>query len=263
MQLGTFARTTEQVLKGLESNPDFIELRLDINHTIEFSTAKSAMSKQGIPCTLHLPSNPEWKPIEIARDIIPFIDLGEMIEATLVTFHSPLSTLFYTDEVIDTFLETFPLAYDAAQEAGIDLAFETLGHYYTELMLLFDQFPKVSMVLDIGHGQILSVQNRALGHIESFFDHIAMVNVHDNNGCELFQEELKKRPLSELSQEELLDFARLCDEHLPIGSGKIDFDPIFSALKQRQYDGRFLMMCADPYAFTDERGKFMNMWLSA
>jgi sugar phosphate isomerase/epimerase len=263
MEIGTFARTTEQVLKGLESSPDFIDLRLDLNHTIEFSVATSAMTKQGVPCTLHLPSNPEWRPIDIAQDIIPYIDLGSMIEAELVTFHSPLSTLFYSDEEIDTFLQTFPLAYDSAQEAGINLAFETLGHYFTELLLLFDKFPKLRMVLDIGHGQILSIQNRALGHIESFSEYIAMVNVHDNNACDRYQEWIKNKSLSELPHAELRELARQCDEHLPIGKGKINFDAIFASLKEHRYDGRFLMMCADPHIFDEERRKFMDLWLSA
>jgi sugar phosphate isomerase/epimerase len=263
MQIGTFARTTEQVLKGLESSPDFIDLRLDRHHTIEFSAAKSAMTKESVPCTLHLPSSPEWRPIDIAQDVIPYIDLGEMIEAELVTFHSPLSTLFYTDEEIDSFLQDFPLAYDSAQETGITLAIETLGHYFTELALLFDKFPRLRMVLDVGHGQILSIQNRALEHIQSFPDYISIVNIHDNHACEKYQEWIKNKSLTGLERVELRELARQCDEHLPIGDGKIDFDPIFASLKEQRYDGRFLMMYADPYAFNEERRKFMDLWLSA
>jgi sugar phosphate isomerase/epimerase len=263
MKIGTFARTTEQALKGLTHNPDFIDLRLDLNHQIEFSTVKTAMNKAGVPCTLHLPSNPQWNPVDISQDIVPYIDLGEMIEAELVTFHSPLSTLFYDDETIDTFLQAFPLAYDAAREAGITLAVETLGHYFTELMLLFDDFPNIRMVLDIGHGQILSIQNRAIGHIEAFSDYIEMVNVHDNNACERYKKDLQNKSLAEMSQKDLREVARQCDEHLPIGKGMIDFDPIFALLKEHSYDGRFLMMCADPDAFEDEREKFNQLWLAA
>jgi len=260
MKIGTFARTTEQVLEGLEHDPDFIDLRLDLNHQIEFSTVKTELRKAGIPCTLHLPSNPEWKPDDISQDIVPFIDIGTMIEAELVTFHSPLSTLFYTDEMIDTFLQAFPLAYESAKEAGITLAIETLGHYFTELMLLFDDFPDIRMVLDIGHGQIFTIQNRALGHIEAFPDYIAMVNVHDNNACDKYKEHLVNRSLAHISQAALRELARNCDEHLPIGEGKIDFSPIFASLKEHSYDDRFLMMCADPYAFVHERKKFIDLW---
>jgi sugar phosphate isomerase/epimerase len=263
MKIGTFARTTEQALKGLESNPDFIDLRLDFNHQIDFPTVKTAMKKAKVPCTLHMPSNPEWKPVDISQDIVPFIDIGTMIEAELVTLHTPLSTLFYTDEMIDTFLQEFPLAYDTAKEADITLAIETLGHHYTEVMLLFDEFPDLRMVLDVGHGQILALQNRALGHIEAFPDYIAMVNVHDNNACEKFQVQLANKSLNDLTKAELREIARQCDEHLPIGAGKIDFSLVFISLKEHSYDGRFLMMCADPNAFNDERKKFLDLWRSA
>jgi len=263
MKIGTFARTTEQALKGLENSPDFIDLRLDLDNQIEFSTVKTAMNNVGVPCTLHLPSNPEWAPIDISQDIVPYIDLGEMIEAELVTFHSPISTLFYDDDAIDTFLQAFPLAYEAAKEAGITLAVETLGHYFTELMLLFDDFPELRMVLDIGHGQILTIQNRALGHIEAFPNYIEMVNVHDNHACERFKEAFESKSLADISQADLRELARECDEHLPIGEGNIDFDSIFASLKEHSYDGRFLMMCADPNIFDNERKKFHDLWLAA
>lgn len=263
MQIGTFARTNEQVFKGLESSPDFIDLRLDFNQQIEFSAVKAAMNKAGIPCTLHLPSNPEWKPIDISHDIVPYLELGEMIEAELVTFHSPLSTLFYSDETIDEFLQTFPLAYDAAKESGITLAVETFGHHTTELMLLFSQFSDLRLVIDIGHGQILALQNRAIGHIDAFSNYIEMVNVHDNNASKMLEKELTNKSLTDASKDELREKAQRWDEHLPIGEGIIDFDPIFAALKEHEYDSRFLMMCADPILFESERRKFLDLWLSA
>jgi sugar phosphate isomerase/epimerase len=263
MQIGTFARTTEQAIRGLENKPDFIDLRLDYDHTFEFSVVKPALNKEGVACTLHLPSNPEWEPTEISRDIVPYLELAGTIEAELVTFHSPLSTLFYSDEVIDDFLESFPLAYDAARESGVTLAVETLCHSFTELTLFFDQFPEARLVLDIGHGQILSTQNRALEHIETFQNHIEMVNVHDNNAGERYEEVLSRRSLASISREELREMGRQCDEHMPIGEGKLDFVHIFASLKEYQYDARFLMGCSDPSAFLEERRKFLALWKSA
>jgi sugar phosphate isomerase/epimerase len=178
-------------------------------------------------------------------------------------FHPPLSTLLYSDEEIDTFLQAFPLAYDAAQEIGIDLALETLGLYYTEMMLVFDRFPRIQIDLDLGHGQLLATRNRAIGHIENYCEHIGMVNVHDNNACEAFTEVLNNKSLVEFTQEELREISITCDKHLPIGSGSIDFTTIFTALKLRNYDGRFLMLSSNPLDFKSERDKFMELWLSA
>ena len=263
MQIGTYARTTEQVFKGLESSADFIELRMDSEHRIVFDKAKTALSKAGIPCTLHLPSDRNLKPIDLSSDLVPYIDLAQMIEAELVVFHSPISPLLYSDEEIDAFLQEFPLAYEAAKESGVTLAVETMGFYYTEMMLVCNQFPNLKINLDIGHGQLLATRNRALDHIENHCSNIEMVNVHDNNACEAFTDILNKKKLQDFTQEELREMAIICDKHLPIGDGSIEFAPIFSALKERNYDGRFLMLCSDPLCFDAEREKFMKLWLAA
>ena len=263
MQIGTFASTNEQVISGIENSADFIELRLDSSRQMKFNEAKTAMNKEKIPCTLHLTSNANWKPVDLTQDILPYIDLGQMIDAELVVFPPPLSALLYSDEEIDAFLQDLPLVYDAAKESGIVLAIETKGFYYTEMMLIFDEFSDLKINLDIGHGQLLAVRNRALGHIENYCDNIEMINVHDNHSCQAFEEVLRSKKVTEFSQEELREMAIVCDKHLPIGDGSIDFAPIFSALKERNYDRRFLMRCADPLYFKKERENFMNRWLAA
>ncbi|MBN2230973.1 MAG: sugar phosphate isomerase/epimerase [Candidatus Thorarchaeota archaeon] len=263
MQIGTYARTDEQIAYALKGKLDYIDLRMDYEHQINFREAKRILDDAGVPITVHLPSDPEWKPTDITQDIAPFLELGQDLEAEFLTFHSPLSTLLYSDDEIDLFLESFSLVYDASKEMGVKLAIETLIHYYTELILFFDQFSEVKMVLDIGHGQILSSQNRVMSHIDSFFDKIEMINVHDNSACDSYKDDIAKRVLSEISHIELREMARKCDEHLPIGEGTIDFEPIFRSLKQRGYDGRFLMLSRDPLAFQSERKKFLKLWLSA
>ncbi|TFG33614.1 sugar phosphate isomerase/epimerase [Candidatus Thorarchaeota archaeon] len=263
MQIGTFARTNEQVLSGLKAQPDFIELRMDLSHRINFTEAKTALNQVGVPCTLHLPSDPTWKPVDMVTEIVPFVDLGQMIDAELVVFHGPISSMLYDDIEIDSFLESLPLLYDAATESGITLAIETLVFYYTEMMLIFEQMPKMRMVLDIGHGQILSTRNRAIGHIETYCDRIETVNVHDNHAYEIYQEIVGVEKMSSLSREDLRDLALKSDEHLPIGNGSIEFEPIFAALKQCNYDNRFLMLSANPDAFEEERKKFLDLWLKA
>ncbi len=263
MQIGTYARTNEQVFRGIESEPDFIELRMDVNHQIVFNEAKTALNKAGIPCTLHLPSDQNWKPSELSEDIVPYIDLAQMIDAKLVTFHSSLSSLLYSDKEIDTFLQALPLAYDTAKESGVTLAIETLGLYYAEMLMVLDEFPDLKIDLDIGHGQLLASRNRALAHIEHYCQNIGMVNVHDNNACEGFAGILESKKMNEFTQEELRKMAKICDKHLPIGDGSIEFSPIFAALKQRNYDGRFLMLCSDPLYFSKERDKFTDLWVKS
>ncbi|TFF91313.1 sugar phosphate isomerase/epimerase, partial [Candidatus Thorarchaeota archaeon] len=253
----------EQVRKAIEYQPDFVELRLDIGHDFDLRDVSSALTKAGIASTIHLPSNPDWKPAELSQGMVPYIDLGRLVDAELVTFHTSLSTLFYSDEDIEVFLESLPIAYDASLETGVPLAIETRGLYYTELSLLFERFPKLGMVLDIGHGEILALRNRSLTHIDSFYKHIDMVNVHDNNGSQLVQEILDLRKKRTVSIEEMRELARRYDTHDPIGSGSIDFDAIFSRLKTQGYDKKFLMLGGSHDDFPQERKSFMNCWLAA
>ncbi len=263
MDIGTFVRNNQQVRSAIKNEPDFIDLRMDLNYSIDFKEAKADLNNAGIPCTLHLPSNPDWKPIELSRGIVPYIDLGRQIDAEVLTFHTMLSSLFYDDHDIDIFLQAIPMAYETAAESGVKLAIETLGLYYTELRLLFEDFSDMKLALDIGHGQILATRNRSIDHINSFFEEIEIVNVHDNHGSEMVNDLRTLKKEREVTQSEIRELAVRYDTHLPIGEGEIDFDTIFKNLKQRGYDGRFVMMCECFADFQHEREKFLNLWLAA
>ncbi len=263
LQIGTFARNNKQIQNALQYEPDFIDLRMDLNYSIDFSSAKKTLADAGIGCTLHLPSSPEWKPMNLARDIVPYIDLGRDLGAELVCFHTTLSTLFYDDRDIEAFLTSLPMACDAIKGSGVRVAIETLGLFYTELMLLFDAHPRIGMALDLGHGQILANRNRALEHIASFPDKIRMIIVHDNNGQDMMKDLLALKKERAVPIEEVREMAVKYDSHLPIGEGSIDFEPMFRELKEKHYDGKFLMMCADQMKFQSERERFMRLWLNA
>ncbi|MFX1265728.1 MAG: sugar phosphate isomerase/epimerase family protein [Promethearchaeota archaeon] len=263
MQIGGFARHTEQVRNTIPHEPDFIDLRMDFNYSLDFREVSRMLSDNGIACTLHLPSDPCWRPMDIPREIVPFIDIGSEIGAELVTCHTALSTIFYSDQEIDGFLDSITLACDTALERGVELVVETLGLYYTELTLLFDRCSQLGISLDIGHGQIMALRNRANDIVQSFHDRVKMVNIHDNHGMKMVAEVRQLRSEREVPREEMLVLARKYDEHLGIGEGSIEFEPILAEMKQRSYDGRFLMMCKDPERFPEERDRFMDMWLKA
>jgi len=263
VQIGSFARQTEQVRNTIPHEPDFIDLRMDFNYSLDFREVSRMLTDKGIACTLHLPSDPCWRPMDIPGEIVPFIDIGSEIGAELVTCHTALSTIFYSDQEIDGFLDSITLACDTAQERGVNLAVETLGLYYTELTLLFDRCPQLGISLDIGHGQIMALRNRANDILQSFYDRVKMVNIHDNHGMKMVEEVRQLRKEREVPREEMLVLARKYDEHLSIGEGSIDFEPILTDMKQRSYDGRFLMMCEDSEKFPEERDKFMSTWLRA
>jgi len=260
MQIGTFARDTKQVKRSVEFKADFVELRMDTNHTLDFSLAKKVLSDVGIGCTLHLPSSPDWGPMNLRRDVIPYIDVGREVGAELVTFHTTLSPLFYSDEDIAAFLEAIPMARDAARESGVTLAAETLGLYSTELTLLFDSDPDLHLAMDVGHAQILATRNRSFAIMQYFLGKVSMVNVHDNQATAMTDEVLHLKSQRDVPLHEIRDIAHRYDAHLPIGEGGVDFKTIFKELKRRSYDGRFLMMCRDQSCFPTERSKFKEIW---
>ncbi|UCE09314.1 MAG: sugar phosphate isomerase/epimerase [Candidatus Thorarchaeota archaeon] len=263
MDIGTFAREDSQVTEAIKHKPDFIDLRMDLDYRLTFREVSKQLTDEGIYCTLHLPSSPEWRPQDISREIVPFIDIGADIDAKLVTFHTALSSIFYPDTEIDQFLQSVALACDAAHERGVTLAVENLGLFFTELVLLFDICPRIKISLDIGHAQILAYQNRAISIIRSFFDRIEMVNVHDNNGSRMIKDLIGQREKRDVSHEEIRDMGVSYDLHLPIGEGEIDFQAVFRDLKENSFDGRFLMMCNEPGRFAEERTKFEKVWLEA
>lgn len=260
MQIGTFARDCEQIEKSVDYEADFVDLRMDTNHKLDFAAAKRTLSDAGIRCTLHLPSNTNWGPIDVRKDIIPYIDIGREVGAELVTFHTTLSPLFYSDENIAEFLQVIPMASDAARESGVTLAAETLGLYSTELTLLFESDPNLRLAMDIGHAQILATRNRSFAIMDYFFDKILMVNVHDNQGKAMTEEVLRLKSQRNVPLEEMREIAQRYDAHLPIGTGGVDFKTIFKELKRRSYDGRFLIMCRDQSAFPNERNKLTELW---
>ncbi|MDF1541020.1 MAG: sugar phosphate isomerase/epimerase [Candidatus Thorarchaeota archaeon] len=263
MEVGTFARDNKQIEFALKHNPDFIDLRMDLNYSIDFREAKRKLTDAGVACTLHLPSNPDWVPVDIAKDIFPYIDMGNEIGADLVTFHTPLSSLFYEDSMIETFLSALPELCDVVRENGVPIAIETLGLYFTELLLLFDRHPEIGLALDLGHGQIMATRNRALGHIQSFPNQIRMIIVHDNHGQKMCDDIQEIRKTRSVPCEEMRAIARKYDEHLPLGRGSIDFETMFWSLKQQGYDGKFLLLCEDQTRFPEEQEKFMELWLNA
>lgn len=262
MQIGSYARHQEQLKEILKLEPDFVELRLDINHTIKLSEARRLFADAGIFCTLHLPSSPEWRPTDIAREIIPYIDQGAEVEAKLVVFHGTLSSLFYSDDEIDEFINSLPLACDAADETGMRLAIETLGTLYTELAVMFETCD-VDIALDIGHGQIMANRNRALDLLNAFPERIAMVNVHDNKGSDMIKEVASMKKKKDVSTRDIRDLAVRYDTHLPIHDGSIQYERIFSKLKEEQYDGKFLMLSNNPNDYRKEKEKFLQIWANS
>jgi sugar phosphate isomerase/epimerase len=103
-----------------------------------------------------------------------------------------------------------------AGSLGITLCIENMfpqAHFLThpqEFQDLFEIFPDLSLVLDIGHANLGGGKNKSPEFIRRYGHRIGHVHANDNFGKE--------------------------DNHLPIGAGIIDFEKILRELKQAQYD---------------------------
>ncbi|MFW9803415.1 MAG: hypothetical protein ACFFFC_12220, partial [Candidatus Thorarchaeota archaeon] len=71
MEIGTFARHIDQMKMGISQNPDFIDLRMDLNYSLNFREARGILEEAGVVPTLHLPSDPCWRPMDFPSEIMP------------------------------------------------------------------------------------------------------------------------------------------------------------------------------------------------
>ena len=108
-----------------------------------------------------------------------------------------------------------------------------------DLSDVFNRLPTLRLTLDIGHANIGSPRGkRTIKLIEAFGDRIDHVHVSDNFGKE--------------------------DNHLPIGSGRIDFSKVLKALKKTEYNGTvtFEVFTPDREYLRLSRRMFDNIWKS-
>ncbi len=103
-----------------------------------------------------------------------------------------------------------------ARNLGMTLCIENMFpqvnflHKPQEFQRVFETFPDLRLILDIGHANLGERKSKSSEFIHRFGYRISHVHAIDNFGKE--------------------------DNHLPIGAGIIDFEKILRELKQAQYD---------------------------
>jgi sugar phosphate isomerase/epimerase len=99
------------------------------------------------------------------------------------------------------------------------LCLENLSESWSDFLPLFVEIDTFGMTLDIGHGELLSKENRSYGFITNCFDYIKHIHIHDNLGGDSPEDDL----------------------HLPLGEGKIDFPSILLDLRGKGYDNNITL----------------------
>ncbi|HEY0867266.1 MAG TPA: sugar phosphate isomerase/epimerase [Fimbriimonas sp.] len=116
---------------------------------------------------------------------------------------------FFVQRDIDSFREL----QETARESGVGLMVENIPHDFNtveQLAELLDPLPEVGLHLDIGHSNLGVPHNTGCELIRTFGSRLRHVHFHDNNGH--------------------------ADQHLPLGTGNIDFMAHIEALKEIGYD---------------------------
>jgi len=149
--------------------------------------------------------------------------------------HSPL--LKFQDLYLrakDGFIEGLREIVDYATSKGIVISLENISSPYffaydsVDLSSLAKKIKNLGITLDIGHAFIMKLEkkrplpeeeiaNEIRGILRPFLKH---VHIHDNEGRS--------------------------DEHLGLGKGKINFIPIFQALKDIDFSGRVVLESWEP-----------------
>ena len=262
MQYGAMNYPIKPVLNELEEIAqlgfDYLELTLDPPqaHYSQIRQQRkdllSALDRHGMKLVCHLPTfisladltesvrrnslDEVLKSIEIAAELNPL---------KIVAHPSHIGGLgvFVLDQARQYAKEGLATVVQMTDQLGLDLCLENMfprcryGIETEEFIEIFEQFPGLKLTLDTGHAHIGSPGGkRTLEFIETFPDRIGHVHISDNFGKE--------------------------DNHLPIGTGTINFRRIVRALKRIEYNSTitFEIFSRDRDYLRISREKFDKMW---
>jgi sugar phosphate isomerase/epimerase len=155
-------------------------------------------------------------------------------------------SVFVMDRVIQYALKTLEVIVERAGELGLSICIENMFPQSNSLVdpedfvEIFKRFPALNLTLDTGHAHIAGKGgDKNLDFIERFHDRLGHVHVNDNLGRE--------------------------DNHLPLGTGTVDFPKIIKALKAIGYDKTvtFEVFSRDRDYLKISREKFSTMFAAA
>lgn len=174
--------------------------------------------------------------LEVAAELQP---LKVVLHPSYIEFLS----VFVMEQARQYALESLAAITEKAQHLGLCLCIENLFPRFSwcvnpeDFVEVFAKFPSLRLTLDIGHAHIASKGRQTiLDFIDTFPDRVAHLHVSDNSG---------KR-----------------DDHLPVGTGTIDFPGIVKALKGIDYDATvtFEVFSRDQDYLKISRQKFSAMF---
>ncbi len=198
---------------GFEFVDLFLEPDLGAAERVDVPAVRAALDRFGLGVIGHLAWYlPIGSPLRRLREAaveeaVRYADTFAAIGVERVTIHANWPPgLFTAEEGIDWQSESLARLIPAARERGITLLFEPVGHGHESeenLGRLFARHPEMAFHLDIGH---FNLNHRSPAHFARVFrDRLGHVHLHDNDGTK--------------------------DQHLPMGTGRVEWEPLLKELK--------------------------------
>ncbi|MBY0596429.1 sugar phosphate isomerase/epimerase family protein [Bacillus bingmayongensis] len=229
------ASIEEKIPMFMEQEADYIELLLDGSEWYDLASIYQekvvSLKNLNVTYAIHPPAwgvnlaieNKELRNAALKQHITA-LHFAHNIDAHYFVVHPGfyVSPLFHLHTAQELATEAVYTLYKEAKELGIKLVIENVGYNGTSLFTeqeyisFVDQFDPniIGYVLDTGHAYLNNWNIPNV--IEQTSSRLWTMHLNDNHGVE--------------------------DEHLPIGNGSINWEPIFSALhKQPQLPSYFLL----------------------
>jgi sugar phosphate isomerase/epimerase len=236
MQYGAMNFPVMPVLKELEEinkmGFDYLELAMDppqAHHKMIRRQKDKLLRalddfKMGLVC--HLPSFVFTADLTESmreashNEVLESLEVATDLNALKVVLHPSFImglSVFVMDQARQYAFKSLEATVEKADKLGLCLCIENMFPRSNSLvtpddfMEVFERFPTLKMTLDTGHANMGSRgADRALGFIERFHDRIEHIHANDNFGKE--------------------------DNHIPVGTGTVDFPGVVKALKGIGYD---------------------------
>jgi sugar phosphate isomerase/epimerase len=249
---------TEEVERVASLGCDYLELCMDaplahhttIRETLPF--IRRTLAGAGMGLVGHLPTFVYTADLTASiraaslAEIITSLEVASELPVTKAVLHPsavhPLGSAIM-ELSLQYAAETLSTVVHRANQLGVVLCLENMFPRYraffepATFVDIFQQYPELMLTLDIAHAHIGSRDSaRALEFIQRFGKRIGHIHVSDNR--------LKQ------------------DDHLPLGSGSIDFQRIVAALKQSGYDGTVTLEVFDnnPASVVKSMEKWKRTW---
>jgi sugar phosphate isomerase/epimerase len=211
MKLGTTVGPYFDVVEGDTGPFEFLEPALNRRDcpldSVDAEHRRDQLDAAGLDCTVHLPHFPPLATAvpEVDDGMCAYqrraLDVAAALDASVGVVHG--KTRFSSDEFRDAFVEQASWLADEAASHGVDLAIE--NHGYSGGFSL-DELPEIveeagaSVCFDVGHAYREGGQDAVESFLAEYGDLVTHLHVHD------------ARPRS--------------DDHIPVGTGEIDFAPV-------------------------------------